>query len=97
MCAAPEHMLFYAFYWDEPEHLKLRFEKKNVFLTRCITLLGVIIWKSQRIQTPKTRTLVHILPEYKFTLPVIKLFSCPKSKEFTLAWTRVRVLGVCMR
>ena len=39
------------------------------------------------IQTPKTRTLVHTLPEYKFTLPTMKLFSCPKSKEFTLAWT----------
>ena len=29
-----------------------------VFLPLCITLLGVIIWKSQRIQTPKTGTLV---------------------------------------
>ena len=42
-----------------------------------------IIWKSQRIQTPKIRTLVHTLPEYKFTLPIMKLFSCPKSKQFT--------------
>ena len=60
-CVCVQHQntcFFYAFYWDEPEHLKLRFEKKIVFLTLCITLLGVIIWKSQRIQTPKTRTLV---------------------------------------
>ena len=35
VCASPEHILFFAFHWDEPDHLKLRFEKKkpSVFLT----------------------------------------------------------------
>ena len=118
-CVCVRHQstcFFYAFYWDEPEHLKLRFEKKMYFSQyvwhslkwsfgnlnacklqnshSCISHAmfhtcwsDPIIWKSQRIQTPKTRTLVHTLPEYKFTLPMMKLFSCPKSKEFTLAWT----------
>ena len=44
VCAAPEHILFFfAFHWDEPGHLKLRFEKKpSIFLTLCFTLVGVI-------------------------------------------------------
>ena len=31
-----------------------------VFLTLCFLLVGVIIWKFQRIQTPTTRTLVFL-------------------------------------
>ena len=31
-----------------------------VFLTLCFTLVGVIIWESQRIQTPKTCTLLFL-------------------------------------
>ena len=40
--------------------------------TRCFTLVGVIIWKSQRKKkkkNPKTSTLVHTPPEYKETIP----------------------------
>ena len=91
VCVCVRHQntyFFYAFHWDEPEHLKLRFEKKNrishtMYYTpwsdhleisthtnsqnshSCIshTMFHTcwsdpIIWKSQCIQTPKTRTLV---------------------------------------
>ena len=118
VCSTRTHSFFFAFHWDEPDHLKLRFEKKTKRFSHtmyytpwsdhleisthtnsqnshsCIshTMFHTcwsdrIIWKSHRIQTPKTSTLVHTLPEYKFTLPIMKLFYCPNSKEFTLAWT----------
>ena len=42
------------------EDLKLQFEINFVFLTLCFTLVGVIIWESQRIQTPKNHTLLFL-------------------------------------
>ena len=72
--------LLYEFHWDEPMHLKLRFEINFVLLALCFTLVGVIIWKYQCIQTH-----THILSEYKLTLPKKRpkkfFFSCPKSQR----------------
>ena len=48
------------YFLTSQEDLKLQFEIILVFLTQCFTLVGVIIWESQRIQTPKTRTLLFL-------------------------------------
>ena len=52
------------FHWDEPKHLRLRFEINFVLLSPCFTLVGMSIQKYQCIQT---RT--HTRSEYKLTLP----------------------------
>ena len=39
------------FHWDEPKHLRLRFEINFVLLSLCFTLVGVSIQKYQCIQS----------------------------------------------
>ena len=55
-----EHWQNTVYFLTSQEDLKLQFEIILVFLTQCFTLVGVIIWESQRIQTPKTRTLLFL-------------------------------------
>ena len=47
------------------EDLKLQFEIIFVFLTLCFTLVGVIIWESQRIQT-RTLLFLTLFVEWSF-------------------------------
>ena len=63
------HVYFlYDFHRDESEQLKLGFEIIFVFLALCFTLVGVIVWKTQRMQTPKARTLVFLTPCFTLKL-----------------------------